>query len=42
MYIYLQQVCMDTGCVLKDQLEVMDNRDQCGVRVRKIHASSAT
>ena len=27
-HLYQQQLCMDTGCCLEDQLEVVDNRDE--------------
>ena len=35
MYIYIYQVCVDTGCSLEDLLGAMDDRDRWGVRVRK-------
>ena len=40
--IYLQQLCMDTGCCLEDLLEVMDDRDKWWERVREIHVNSTT
>ncbi len=33
---YLQQLCRNTGCSLKDLPEVMDHRDEWRVRVREI------
>ena len=39
---YLQQLCMDTGCSLKDLPEVINNRDEYQERVKEICASSMT
>ena len=36
---YQQQLRTDTGCCLKDLLEVIDDRDEWKERVREIHAS---
>ena len=39
---YIQQLCADTGCSLKDFPEAMDDRDGWRERVREIRASSVT
>ena len=39
---YIQQLCADTGCSLKDPLGVLDNRDGWRERVRDIRAGSVT
>ena len=39
---YLQQLCTDTGCGLKDLPETMDYRDEWRKRVREIRASGTS
>ena len=39
---YIQQLCVDTECGLKDLPWAMDDRDEWRERVREIHASSTT
>ena len=36
---YLQQLCTDTGCSLKNQPKTMDNRDEWRENVRKLGKS---
>ena len=38
---YIQQLCADTGCSPKDQLEAMDDREGWRERVRDICADGA-
>ena len=40
--IYIQQLCADTGCILEDIPEAMDDRDGWRERVREIRVRSAT
>ena len=37
---YLQHLCMDTGCSLKDLPEAMEDKDKWRERIREIHANS--
>ena len=39
---YIQQLCADTGCSLKDLSRAIDDRDRWWEKVREIRASSAT
>ena len=39
---YIQKLCEDTGCSLKDLPETMNDREECRERVRDIHAGGTT
>ena len=39
---YIQQLCDDTGCSPEDLPEAMNDREECGERVRDIRAGGTT
>ena len=39
---YVQQLCVDTGCILEDLMGAMDDRDRWRQKIREIRASSTT
>ena len=38
----IYQLCVDSGCSLEDQPGIMDNRDGCRERIKKLCAVSMT